>query len=178
MKKKVAMLPLSPFPLSLLSLPGNPDGLHKLKEQESPHLIAGLVMWHLKRQSEPLVPYSLYPLVVAAGAGAAAAAEAAARRARFPDEDAQEDEVDDDVDDDERDDVDDEEDVIDEEADRGGGRGAGVEVGVGEEGGARDVGGGGGAAVAKALAAVASVAKKGGFLTGEKRGLNPVMSYF
>ncbi|CAM9619192.1 unnamed protein product, partial [Ectocarpus sp. 12 AP-2014] len=62
------------------------DGLRKLKEQESPHLIAGLVVWHLKRQPEPLVPYSLYALVVAAGAGAAAAAEAAARRLQQHDE--------------------------------------------------------------------------------------------
>lgn len=62
------------------------DGVHKLKEQESPHLIAGLVVWHLKRQPEPLVPYSLYALVVAAGAGAAAAAEAAARRLQQHDE--------------------------------------------------------------------------------------------
>ncbi|CAM9714505.1 unnamed protein product, partial [Pylaiella littoralis] len=70
------------------------DGVHKLKEQESPHLIAGIVVWHLKRQPEPLVPYSLYSLVVAAGAGAAAAAEAAARRLQQHDEQDDDDEDD------------------------------------------------------------------------------------
>lgn len=98
------------------------DGVHKLKEQENPHLIAGLVVWHLKRQPEPLVPYSLYSLVVAAGAGAAAAAEAAALRLRHGSEQSQEDD---------REEGEDDLDEEDEEADRGGGRGLGGEGGTG-----------------------------------------------
>ena len=174
--------PPVPYHLSLIhdKNVGNPDGLHKLKEQESPHLIAGLIVWHLKRQSEPLVPYSLYPLVVAAGTGAAEAAEAAARRAQYPGDDGQEEEDADDEDDDEDRDVDEDDEELDEEADRGGRRGlsggapgsadtgeAEAQAGVGEGGGAKGGGGGSGTAVAKALAVVASVAKKSGFLTGE-----------
>jgi hypothetical protein len=43
------------------------QGLHKLKEVEDPHLIAGLVIWHLRQQAEPLFPFALYDGVLAAG---------------------------------------------------------------------------------------------------------------
>lgn len=43
------------------------EGLHKLKEQEEPHQLAALVIWHLKHLPEPLFPYNLYELVVSIG---------------------------------------------------------------------------------------------------------------
>lgn len=93
-------------------------------------------MWHLKRQSEPLVPYSLYSLVVAAGAGAAAAAEAAARRGRHGSKNSQ---------DDGRDDGEDDVYEDDEEGEAGGGgRANGPGKGEGGESGERGVGNSGG----------------------------------
>ncbi|CAM9401240.1 unnamed protein product, partial [Chrysoparadoxa australica] len=43
------------------------EGMHKLKEQEGAHLMAGMIIWHLKMQDEPIVPFSLYDFVVSCG---------------------------------------------------------------------------------------------------------------